>query len=60
MTYVSAGGMCLRVEKTRSRVRSVEPTGFTVRVGAFVRLSKHINSTAVGPFCEARSVQRAG
>ena len=33
---------------------------FTVRVGAFVRLSKHVNSTEVVPFCEVRSVQRAG
>jgi hypothetical protein len=60
VTYVSSGGLCLRVEQTRGRVRCVELTGFTVRVGAFVRISKHVYSTEVDPFCEVRSVQKAG
>jgi len=60
VTYVSSDGMCLRVEETRGRVRSVELAGFTVRVGAFVRISKHINSTEVDPFSGLHSVQNAG
>jgi hypothetical protein len=60
VTYVSSGGMYLRVEQTRGRVRSVELTGFTVHVGAFVRISKHAICTEVDPFCEVRSVQEAG
>jgi hypothetical protein len=60
VTYASCGGMCLRAEQNRGRVRSVELTWFTVRVGAFVRLSKHVNSAAMDTFCEVRSVQRAG